>query len=45
MYRGAPPPGMTDAEYRCKMDRAQCPVQMRWPDMKDAPGTGTGDAK
>lgn len=38
MYRGAPPAGMTDAEYRCQLDRSQCPVQMSWPEMKGPTG-------
>ncbi len=38
MYRGAPPAGMTDEQYRCQLDRSQCPVAMSWPDMKGPTG-------
>ncbi len=42
MYRGSPPPGMTDAEYRCKIDRSQCPVKMGWPEMREGASSGLG---
>ena len=45
VYRGAPPPGMTDAEYRCRLTGTSCPEQQRgkwWPEMKDdSSGKGT----
>lgn len=40
-YRGSPPPGMTDAEYRCKLIGEGCPQTERWPEMKE-PTTAEG---
>jgi hypothetical protein len=40
VYRGAPPAGMTDAEYRCKLTGQSCPERQMgkwWPEMKDGP--------
>lgn len=43
VYRGAPPPGMTDAEYRCKLAAQRCPPSLgRWAEMKDD-GSGKND--
>lgn len=40
VYRGAPPDGMTDAEYRCKLQPERCQNRRQpWPDMVE-PGLG-----
>lgn len=41
VYRGSPPPGMTDAEYRCKLIGDGCPQRELWPEIKEAT-TGQG---
>lgn len=44
IYRGAPPIGMTDAEYRCKLAPSECWKLPDFDNMRDDGGDGARNA-